>query len=601
VKRSAFGQLWTLLAPYKKKIAGLSLLIAFSAALGQVAPQFIRIVIDELIPRGEFRLFVFMGIGMLLFYLLQAVVSFFSSYASFLFTQGVIFDIRLKAYQQLLSLPIGRFTKERSGSLTSRVMGDVDALESMIQAGASRIVGQLFSIVVAFAVLLSMNWLLALLSLSIVVVAFVPNFYYRKRFREISRDIRARVSEMNSVLFEAVSNIAVVKTFANEKLEYDKFKKETDGYFKRILERRRLGGLMSGLFSITEALGTSFLLLIGAWFVTHQTNLPASLHLTTGELTAFLIYLGNLINPIFSVLDFNNILQSGLAALERVDNLLEDTPESEGVLETVQDTAITFENVSFTYPEAERLSLENLSLHVTAGETVALVGPSGGGKSTITKLLSRLYDPQSGEVRVGDVNVREYKLQALRNAIAHVPQDPTLFSGSVTDNIRYAKPEASTEEVMEAARLANADTFVKQLPKGYDTEIGERGVKLSGGQKQRIAIARAILKHAKVLVLDEATSSLDSESEYVIQDALDKLFSQNQGVTSVVIAHRLSTIQNADKIFVIEAGRVAEVGTHRELLARDGIYKTLYELQFREELQALSLNSESESQSRNAL
>jgi ATP-binding cassette, subfamily B, bacterial MsbA len=193
-------------------------------------------------------------------------------------------------------------------------------------------------------------------------------------------------------------------------------------------------------------------------------------------------------------------------------------------------------------------------------------------------------------VRVGDVNARDYKLGTLRNAIAHVPQDPTLFSGSVTENIRYAKPGASNEEVMEAARLANADTFVRQLPQGYDTEIGERGVKLSGGQKQRLAIARAILKQAKILVLDEATSSLDSESEYVIQDALDKLFlkqqgSQNQGVTSIVIAHRLSTIQNADKIFVIEAGCVAEAGTHRELLARDGIYKTLYELQFREELE----------------
>jgi ABC-type multidrug transport system fused ATPase/permease subunit len=378
VKRSAFGQLWALLEPYKRKIASLSLLIAFSASLGQVAPQFIRIVIDDLIPRGEFRLFILLGLGMLLFYLLEAVVNYFSTYASFLFTQGVILDIRLKAYKQLLSLPMGRFTKERSGSLTSRVMSDVDSLESMIQAGASRIVGQLFSIGIAFVVLLSMNWLLALLSLTIVVVAFVPNFYYRKRFREISRDIRARVSEMNSVIFEAVSNIAVVKNFANETLEYERFKKETDGYFERILDRRKLGGFMGGLFSITESLGTGFLLLLGAWFVVRQTNLPGGLHLTTGELTAFLIYLGNLINPIFSVLDFNNILQSGLAALERVDNLLEGAPESEGTLETVQDTTIAFDNVHFTYPEAERLSLNGLNLHVKAGETVALVGPSGG-------------------------------------------------------------------------------------------------------------------------------------------------------------------------------------------------------------------------------
>lgn len=439
-----------MLAPYKRKIAGLSLLIAFSASLGQVTPQFIRIVIDELIPRAELRLFILMGLGMLLFYAVEAVVSYFSSYASFLFTQTVIYDIRLRAYNRLLSLPIGRFTKERSGSLTSRVMGDVDSLESMIQAGASRIIGQLFSILIAFVVLLSMNWLLALFSLIIVIAAFVPNFYYRKRFREISRDIRARVSEMNSVIFEAVSNIAVVKTFSNERLEYDRFKKETDGYFKRILDRRKLGGFMGGLFGITESLGTAFLLLLGAWFVVRQTNLPGDLHLTTGELTAFLIYLGNLISPIFSVLDFNNILQSGMAALERVDDLLEDTPEDEGTLEIVRDTSVRFEDVSFTYPEAERLSLEHLSLHVEAGETVALVGPSGGGKSTITKLLSRLYDPQRGDVRVGGVNVPDYKLGVLRNAIAHVPQDPTLF---LAVSLRTSATPSQTRVMKKSKKL----------------------------------------------------------------------------------------------------------------------------------------------------
>ncbi len=600
MKRSSFGQLWSLLSPYKRRVAWLSLLLAFSATLWQVSPQFIRIVIDELIPRGELRLFILMGLAMLIFYLIQVATTYASMVFSFLFTQQVIRDIRLRAYERLLALPVSRFTKERSGSIVSRVMSDVDALESMIQAAASRILGHLFSVVVAFIILLTMNWLLALLSLTIVLGIVVPNLYYRKQFREISKDIRARFAEMTSVINEAVGNIAVVKTFANEQLEYERFKTETDKYFNRNLDRRRLGGRMSAIYGVTELLGSGFLLLLGAWFVSKNTAIAGSLQFTTGELTAFIVYLSNMLNPILFIADFNNILQSGMAALERVDDLLEDTPESEGTLETLQDTSITFENVSFSYPETERVSLENLSLHISAGETVALVGPSGGGKSTITKLLSRLYDPQVGEVRVGDVNVRDYKLATLRNAIAHVPQDPTLFSGSVTENIRYAKPEANDEEVREAARLANADTFVQQLPQGYDTEIGERGVKLSGGQKQRIAIARAILKQAKILVLDEATSSLDSESEYVIQDALDKLFSQNQGVTSVVIAHRLSTIQNADKIFVIDAGRVAEVGTHRELLLGNGIYKKLYELQFQEERQSLTAKRAEKSHPQNA-
>ncbi len=600
MKRSSLSQLWALLAPYKRRVIGLSLFIAFSASLGQISPQFTRIVIDDLIPKGELRLFIYVAAVIVLFYVFSALMDYLAMLSSYAFTQRVINDLRLRAYERLLSLPLKRFTKERSGSLVSRVMSDVDALESMIQAGATRIVGTLFGVVVAFAILLSMNWVLALLSLLIIVVMGFFTLYYRGQLRAISKDIRAKIGEMTGVVTEAIGNIAVVKTFANERLEYTRFQKENQAYYLRGLDRRKVSGVMQSFVGLSSNLGMAALLLLGAWFVVSHRNVGAS-GLTTGELIAFLLYLRNLIMPIMFIVDFNNILQSGMAALERVQDLLEDTPEDEGTLEAMQDTTISFENVYFTYPEAERLSLENLNLHVRTGETVALVGPSGGGKSTITKLLSRLYDPQSGEVRVGDVNVREYKLSTLRNAIAHVPQDPTLFSGSVTENIRYAKPDASDAEVKEAARLANADTFISQLSQGYDTEIGERGVKLSGGQKQRIAIARAILKQAKILVLDEATSSLDSESEYVIQDALEKLFSQNQGVTSVVIAHRLSTIQNADRIFVIESGRVAEVGTHRELLARDGIYKTLYELQFREELQALSVKSEPEPQRQNAL
>ncbi|MGL4610593.1 MAG: ABC transporter ATP-binding protein [Trueperaceae bacterium] len=589
MKRSSLAELWTLLAPYKNKVLWLSLLIAFSASLSQISPQFTRIVIDELIPRGEVRLFVWMTLAIVVFYLFSALMDYFAMLSSYAFTQRVINDLRLRAYERLLALPLQRFTKERSGSLVSRVMADVDALESMIQAGATRIVGTLFGVVVAFIILLSMNWILALLSLFIIAAMGFFTLYYRGQLRAISKDIRAKIAEMTAIVTEAVGNIAVVKTFANERLEFMRFQKENEAYYQRGLDRRKVSGVMQGFVGLSSNLGMAALLLLGAWFVVSQRQV-AALGLTTGELMAFLLYLRNLIMPIMFIVDFNNILQSGMAALERVNNLLEDTPETGGTVTMLQDTNIVLRDVYFTYPEAERPSLNGLSLHIKAGETVALVGSSGGGKSTITKLLSRLYDPQAGEVIVGGIHLRQYKLETLRNSIAHVPQDPTLFSGSVTENIRYARPEATDAEVTEAARLANANGFIEGLPQGYDTEIGERGVKLSGGQKQRIAIARAILKRAKILVLDEATSSLDSESEYVIQDALDKLFwnqhdSQNQDVTSIVIAHRLSTIQNADKIFVIDQGQVAETGTHRELLARGGIYKTLYDLQFREELE----------------
>jgi ABC-type multidrug transport system fused ATPase/permease subunit len=252
-------------------------------------------------------------------------------------------------------------------------------------------------------------------------------------------------------------------------------------------------------------------------------------------------------------------------------------------LEDRPDGDIAFENVTFTYPTGDRPALSSITLDIPSGTTAAFVGPSGAGKTSITKLIGRLYDPEEGVVRLGGRDVNEYTLETLRRAVAIVPQEPTLFSGSVRENIRYADPTATDEQIESAARMANAHDFIMVLPKGYETEIGERGVKLSGGQKQRVAIARAILKEASVLVLDEATSALDSESEAVIQDALEGLFAERSGVTSLVIAHRLSTIDGADVIFVLDDGELVSQGGHAQLMAEGGIYRTLYELQFKEE------------------
>ena len=581
-------QLWQLLAPYKRTVLGLSLLIAFAAVLGQLAPQFVRIVIDELIPRGELRLFLLMGLGMLLFYVLTEIIDYAAMYFSFAFTQNVISDIRLKAYSSLLKLPMTRFTNERSGSFVARVVSDVNALESMIQAGASRIVGQLFSILVVLVILFVMNWALALVGLvSVTLMAFFT-LYFQGPLRRLARKLRAQVGEMSSVATEAVANMEVVKTFASGKREFDQFKTENDAYKDFGLDRRKYQGLLNMSNSLSSSLGTTGVLILGGWLISVQAGQPQSaglLALTTGELTAFLLYLGNFFAPVRFVMNFNSILQSGMAALERVENLLDDAPETQGDTEVGADTDLRFENVQFTYPGADLTSLSGFSTRIGSGETVALVGPSGAGKTTVTKLLSRLYDPQEGCITLGGQDLKGFDLESLRSTIAHVPQDPTLFSGSVFENIRYAKPEATLSEVKRAAELANAATFIEDLPSAYDTQIGERGVKLSGGQKQRIAIARAVLKEARILVLDEATSSLDSESEVLIQEALDGLFAQG-GVTSIVIAHRLSTIQDADRILVLENGQIVEEGTHTALLTKNGLYRNLYDLQFREEVAA---------------
>ncbi len=578
-KSNNFGtiiQLWRLLASYKWQVIGLSSLISLSAALGTVGPQFTRIAFDSVIPSGQIRPFLFLGLGFTLFYLLRAVFGYAGMYLSYAFTQNIISDIRMRAYSRLLRLPVVRFTEERSGSLVSRVVSDVNALEGMIQAGATRLMGQLFSIIVVAVILFVMHWQLALVNLIVVPLLAGITRHYQEPLRQASRKIRKRVGEMTAVANEAISNIQVVKAFANEPLEINRFGKENNTYMQLNLNRRKDVGMMEALVTITAEYGMGAILLVGGWLVAQKS-------LSFGELAAFLLYQRMLQSPVTSVMFFNNQLQAGMAALERVSSLLDSNEEKEGTLTQIPNGEVVFHKVSFTFPQAEIAALKDLSFHILAGQTAAFVGPSGAGKSTITKLIDRLYDPDEGEILIGGQDVQGYKLDTLRSAIAIVPQEPTLFSGSVQENIRYAKPEASNEDIIEAAKLANAHKFITDLPEGYSTEIGERGVKLSGGQKQRIAIARAILRETKVLILDEATSALDSESEAVIQDALDGLFAKRKGVTSIIIAHRLSTIHNANKIIVLDEGQLVEEGTHQELIAKQGLYNHLYELQHRDE------------------
>ncbi len=571
--------------PRWQQAAGLSLLLTLTAALSILWPKFVQFTIDVLIPRADVQLFWLAGAGAVLFYIFSAWLGYVAMYYSYAFTQTVISETRLAAYGRLLTLPLTRFTQERSGSLVSRVVSDVNALETMIQSGASRLLGQLFSVVFILIFLFFTNWQLALIALLITAVMAYVTGHYQGPLRSSARGIRQRVGELTATASEAISNIGVVKSFANEPLEFRRFAQENDTYVELNLERRKQVGYMEVFVGLSADLGLAAVLIFGGYLVSRQD-------LTVGQLTAFLLYLGNLIGPVRSVMFFNNALQAGLAALERVDALIQDRPEGGGTRTEpgmVGEVGLTFQNVSFSYPEGRDNALNDLSFAVAPGQTVALVGPSGAGKSTIAKLVSRLYDPDAGSVELGGYDLRDYDLAALRSRVAVVPQEPTLFSGSVRDNIRYAKPDADDVEVEEAARLANATGFIRALPFGFETEIGERGVKLSGGQKQRLAIARALLKETSVLILDEATSSLDAESERVIQDALTGLFEEQLGITTLIIAHRLSTVQGADKIFVLNEGHLLEEGTHRELLERRGLYRRLYDLQ-RDDAVALPLD-----------
>ncbi|PIQ62255.1 MAG: ABC transporter ATP-binding protein [Bacteroidetes bacterium CG12_big_fil_rev_8_21_14_0_65_60_17] len=568
-------KLWYVLAPYKAKVLGLSLLISLSASLGTVSPQFIRYGLDVVVPSGEVNLFLWLAGLFAAFYLVKMFVGYASMYLSFAFTQSIISDIRMRAWSRMLRLPVVRFAEERSGSLVSRVVSDVNALEGMIQAGSTRLAGQLFSILVILVIVVIMNWKLALVNVVVTPLLALITRHYQPALRAASRRIRARVGEMTAVASEVIGNIQVVKVFAGERMEERKFGVENNAYVEHNLDRRKDVGYMEGLIGLTADYGIGAILFIGGWFVVQGT-------LTVGELTAFLMYQQMLQRPILSVMFFNNQLQAGMAALERVSELLDSDPETSGSYPRLEPGNIEFENVTFVYPGGSQPALQGVSFTIPEEATVAFVGPSGSGKSTLTRLLARFYDPQQGAVRIGGRDVRDMDLEALRDGLAMVPQEPTLFSGSVRDNIRYARPEASDADVERAARIANAHTFIEELPRGYDTEVGERGVKLSGGQKQRIAIARAMIKDARILVLDEATASLDSESEAVIQDALEGIFSRETSLTTIVIAHRLSTIQRAGTIFCLDHGALVESGTHSELMALDGLYARLHELQFRE-------------------
>jgi subfamily B ATP-binding cassette protein MsbA len=492
--------------------------------------------------------------------------------------QSVIRDFRNRLFEKYQKLSLGYFHRQRTGQLMSRVTNDVLVLNDTVDLSFNHLVTDSLTVILLASFLLLLSWKLTLLAALVLPLVFGFIYWMGKKLRKYSRRSQEKMADVNSVLEETISNIRIVKAYAMEKFESKKFFETTADFFRALVRMTRIRHLASPVNDLL-IIGAGILIL----FIAGTRIIEGGGELDAGDFITFIVAMFAMVKPTKSLFSIHIKIQEGLAAAERIFRVL-DAPivveeKPDAIDKRSFDSVIKYEKVSFSYNESEPV-IENLSFELKKGEVLALVGPSGAGKSTVVDLLPRFYDPREGCITIDGTDIKELKLNSLRNLLGMVTQEPILFNDTIYSNIAYGLNEIPLEQVIEAARAANADRFIQRFEKKYDTIVGARGVRLSGGQKQRITIARALLRNPEILIFDEATSSLDTEAELLVQEAIDHLMSNR---TTLVIAHRLSTIKNADRILVIDNGVMVEIGKHEELLDRKGLYHRLYMMQFRED------------------
>ena len=505
-----------------------------------------------------------------------ALSSYLEKYLTTSVGQWVMHDLRRTLYHHIHRLSLAEHDQKRTGDLIGRVTSDIEAIQSFITTALLGILTNVLTLVGIVGIMLYLNWRFTLISLAVAPFLFAAVYFFTRRIKKASRDVRKKQSELVSLVEEVLSSIRVVKAFAREEYEESRFERQSLENVEAALVARNVKTKLSPVVEIIVAAGTCLMLGYGARLVLAD-------QLTAGALVVFLLYLAKMYKPMRELAKMTDTVSNAAVGFERIREVL-DTESGVRDLPHARRAAsfkgkVEFDKVSFGYNQ-DQLILKDVSFQIQPGQVAAFVGPTGGGKSTIISLIARFYDPISGVVRIDGADIRSYTMNSLRRQISFVLQETLLFHAPVWENIAYGRPEANREEIIQAAKLANAHQFIEQMPEGYDTMIGERGVTLSGGQRQRIAIARAVIRNTPILVLDEPTSGLDAASEQVVFEALGHLM---EGRTSIVIAHHLATVRHADVIFVVKDNTLVERGTHDELLAAGGLYSELYEIQFRQE------------------